>query len=239
MVDAGARYCKRLSGERRIGRAPSPGLPSAQRGRVLPCANVPMVIKNTYSAAALGILLLIAPACGGAQASGPSVVEAEIARAPRGKVTVIEFIDYQCPFCRAMEQTLGPFIAEHRDQIHLVRKHVPLPSHRHAKRLAAISICAEEQRAGDAMHEALMATGDMSPEAVTELARQAGLDEDQLAACSKSPAVTERLAEDDEAFSKAGGNGVPMIFIGRRKFVGLTPIEALEDALQKALAETE
>jgi protein-disulfide isomerase len=193
--------------------------------------------RSARNSALAAALLLVASACGGAR--GPGVVEAEIARAPRGKVTVIEFVDYQCPFCRAMEQTLGPLIAEHRDRIHLVRKHVPLPAHRHAKRLAAAAICAEEQRAGEAMHEALMATDDMSPEAVRAIAQQAGLDEDKLAACSKSSVVTERLAEDDEAFSQAGGGGVPMVFIGRRKFVGLQPIEALEDALREALAEAD
>jgi protein-disulfide isomerase len=166
-------------------------------------------------------------------------VEAEIARAPRGKVTVIEFVDYQCPFCRRMEDELAPFIAEHREQIHLVRKHVPLRSHRRAKPMARLSICAEEQNAGEAMHQALMTTDDISPEGLRGLAQQVGVDEAKLEACARAPSVDERIADDVQTYVQAGGEGVPMVFIGRRKFVGLTPIEALEEAFREALGEVD
>lgn len=169
----------------------------------------------------------------------PRVVEDEIARAGRGKAAIVQFVDYECPFCRMEEADLAALVAAHRGQVRLVRKHVPLRSHRHAKPAATLALCAEAQGAGEAAHEALMASPSLDPEALDGIARKIGLEEARRAACTGSEETAKRLAADRAAFDAAGGEGLPTVFIGRRRFVGMAPIEVLEKALGEALEDAE
>jgi protein-disulfide isomerase len=184
---------------------------------------------------ALVLAAAVAPACGGAQASHP--VEAEIAKTGSGKVTVLEFVDYQCPFCRQLDAELGPLLEEHAEHVRVVRKHVPLPRHRHARAAARASVCAEAQGKGHAMHTELMRASDLSQEGLNAIAEQVGLDLTAMAECIADSATDARIRADDAEYDATGGSGLPTIFIGRRKIVGFIDGASLERALTDALDE--
>jgi protein-disulfide isomerase len=79
-------------------------------------------------------------ACG---AGVPPAIRDELARAPRGTVTVVFFTDFQCPFCRRTHAALAPIVAEHQGRVRVVTRHVPLHMHPDARTAARVAVCTE------------------------------------------------------------------------------------------------
>ncbi len=180
-----------------------------------------------------GILSAIA-AIGFGCASSPRPIEDAIAKTKPGNITVVEFIDYKCDFCRSMNDVLTPLLEQHQGQVTLYVKHVPLDKHPGAKRAAEVAICAEAQGKLAPVHEALMRGAGADDDSVLDTAQRAGLDVESFKACLRSDAPKERIARDTEEWEAAGADGLPMVFIQRQKFVGLVDVDPLERALREA-----
>jgi protein-disulfide isomerase len=170
----------------------------------------------------------------------PGPIEAEIARTPRGQATVVEYVDFECPFCRRLDAVLAPIVAKQRGRVRVVRKHVPLVTiHPHAAAAARAAVCAEAQGKGDAMADALFRA---PPSAMTDegnglLANELGLDGPAFRACLADARTAQRLAADTKEFDAIGGEGVPLVFVGRERFEGLQE-EVTLDALARALGDS-
>jgi len=176
---------------------------------------------------------------GAACAHVPSVVEAERARTPRGQITIVEFIDFECPFCRSMNEVLAPLIAERGASIRVVRKHVPLTrSHPHAMEAARVSVCADTLGRGEAVADALYRA---RPETLTKdgaaaIAVAAGLDASALEGCVGNPATDARIEGDTESFFVgADGSSVPTVWIDDQVFVGVIDRATLAAAIDRAI----
>lgn len=165
-------------------------------------------------------------------ASAPNPIEREIAKTPKDHLTVVEFVDYRCTHCQTMFDVLAPTLDLHRDRVRVVIKHVPLDKHRGAKRAAEAAICAESQGKLEPFHKALMEGASLGEEEIITLAQHAGLNTEEFKSCLRSDAPKERLTGDLEEWEMAGGDGLPMIFIGRQKFVGVVDIAHIEAALK-------
>jgi len=176
---------------------------------------------------------VVASAACGANAPDPILAE-ERATGP-GKVTIVEFVDYRCSFCRQQTDVLSQLLAQHAGAVRFVVKHVPSDKRPGAKRAAHAAICAEAQGKLDSMHEALMRASDTADQTILDLAREIGLDLEGFKACMASDAPKDRLVDDREAFDRAGGDGLPMTFVGRTKFVGLADPDELDRAMRDAL----
>src|SRR6185295_5203511 len=96
----------------------------------------------------------------------PPVIALEMKGTGRGKVTVVDFVDFECPFCRLTHAELAPAIEARRAKIRVARKHVPLRMHRHALDAAKAGCCGETLGKGDAMADALFSapTEALTPE---------------------------------------------------------------------------
>jgi protein-disulfide isomerase len=162
----------------------------------------------------------------------PSVIQSELTRTPQGNVTVIEFVDYECPFCRAMDRELSAALRQHQGRVRVVRKHVPLRRHVHARDAARAQICAEQAGKGDAMHAALMQAPSLDPSSLLTLAREVGLDGSALERCMKSRGTDARISADVNDFDDVHAAGVPTVFINRRRFEGVYPSSDLEEAIR-------
>lgn len=168
----------------------------------------------------------------------PLVIRDEMAQTPAGEATVVDFVDFECPFCRMTHAELEPLLEEHAKQVRVVRRQMPLRSHPHALDAARAACCGEQLGKGDAMANALFTApeDDLTPEGCEKLAASLGLSLDAYRACVKS-AATDALIESDKAeFKAAGGFALPTIWIGDTRFVGAQPREALEKALERAIA---
>ena len=74
----------------------------------------------------------------------PSVIADEMRKSPRGKVTVVDFVDFECPFCRMTHADFAPRLEKSREKVRVVRKHVPLRMHPHAMDAARAACCGEK-----------------------------------------------------------------------------------------------
>jgi predicted DsbA family dithiol-disulfide isomerase/uncharacterized membrane protein len=167
----------------------------------------------------------------------PDVIAEELRKAPRGKVTVVDFVDYECPFCRMTHKELAPLLAAREGKVHVVRKNVPLRMHPHAMDAAKAACCAEEMGKGDAMADALVSAPSeaLTAEGCEDIASSLGLDRVRFHACVASPETEARIKADADAFRAAKGHGLPTLWIGETKLEGAQDKASLEQALDAAL----
>lgn len=167
----------------------------------------------------------------------PRVIAEEIAKTPRGEVTVVDFIDFECPFCRATHKELESVLASYKGKVRVVRKQVPLRMHPHAMDAARAACCGDLLGKGDPMADALVEAppADLTPEGCEKIAEKIGLDPSRFRACVKDPETDARIRADGESFRAAQGRGLPMIYIGDQRLVGEQDRESLKAALDEAV----
>jgi protein-disulfide isomerase len=169
----------------------------------------------------------------------PEPIAREIAASPKGVVTIVDFIDFECPFCRSTHEELAPLLAEHKGRVRVVRKQVPFSHiHPHANDAARAAHCGEALGRGDEMADALVATEveKMTPDGLEDVAESVGLARDAFRACVADPATEARIQADREAFRAARGKGLPTIWVNDQKLEGAQSREELARALEAALA---
>jgi protein-disulfide isomerase/uncharacterized membrane protein len=181
-----------------------------------------------------------APPVAAAEAAG--VPQAILAERRPGVATIIEFVDFECPFCRRLHHTLERIVAAYGDKVRIVRKQQPLGSiHPHAVTAAHAACCADEQgaAAGDRMAAALVAapTEELTAAGCERLAAEAGLDVAAWKSCmaSERPA---RQVEADQVIARAAGieGSAPVFYIGAEQFRGALPEAVIRAAIDRELA---
>ena len=112
-------------------------------------------------------------------------------------VTIVEFSDYQCPYCRVFQQKIFPELkSEFIDQglVRFIHKDLPLPYHPEAEISAAVARCAERQDAFWSIHEALFSEQScLSCKGALNIGIDAGLNEQQLRRCLQDPGVADTV----------------------------------------------
>jgi len=153
------------------------------------------------------------------------------------RVTIVEFADFQCPFCLRVESTLRRVLDEHPEDVRLVFKELPIPElHPDADRIARGAVCADSQGKFWEFHDAVFNNpGRIDNGRLLRIAREAGLNTIELDACILSDLVDTTLARDlDEANSLAIG-GTPALFINGRMLQGAVSYEALSAVINEEL----
>ncbi len=168
----------------------------------------------------------------------PEAIAAELASTPRGQVTVVDFVDFECPFCRMTQKELEPVLEAHKDRLRLVRRQVPLHSHAHAHDAARAACCAEKLGKGEAMAASLFEADveSLTPDGCQKLAEKLGLSVDPYKACVADPATDASIEADRAEFKAAGGYALPTIWIGRRQLVGARSTEEISKVVDEELA---
>jgi len=171
----------------------------------------------------------------------PRVIAEELARTAPGTVTIVDFVDFECPHCRRMQEQLGPLVAAQSDRVHVVRKLVPLTRiHPHALAAAKAACCADVLGKGEAMADALFQTNveDLTPEGCAHIAETLGLPLDKYSACLTSPDTDARLARDRKEFDQAAlkTDGLPLMWVGSHKLMGRQEDGTLSRVLGEAVA---
>jgi protein-disulfide isomerase/uncharacterized membrane protein len=182
---------------------------------------------------AIAALLVAGPLLWDAVKPLPPIPSSVAALYQPGKINVVEFADFECPFCRRLHGRLGPLLAEYGDAVHFVRAHRPLWRHPNAERAARAAICAQAQGKGDAMANGLF-EATLSPEAIDHLAEGLRLDPTAFDRCLDSEETTAALARDAALLPDEQLRGLPTTYVGRKEFVGVPTDTALRDAFEKA-----
>lgn len=162
----------------------------------------------------------------------PAVVQRE--QAP-DRVTVVEFVDFQCPACRAQYAEFKSVARHYEDKVRFVLKNVPLPQHEHAVDAARAFCCAEESGEAHTMADRLFAAEKLSPKDCEEIAVGLGLDREEFRQCVRSQKTENRLRADQDAAATVGIRGLPTFWIGEERFEGVHEGEVLKSSIERAL----
>ncbi len=152
-------------------------------------------------------------------------------------VTIVEFSDYQCPFCARVVPTLAKVQQAYGDKVRIVFKDFPLPNHAEAPKASEAAHCAGEQGKYWELHDAMFANQrSLFVPSLKETARKLGLDGARFDACLDSGKHAEKVRVDYELGGKMGVNSTPYIFINGRALVGAQPYEAFKQVIDEELA---
>lgn len=138
------------------------------------------------------------------------------------KVTIVEFADFQCPFCARMVPTLKELVKKYEGKVRWVYRDFPLTEiHPEAIPAAAAASCAGQQGKYFEMHHKLFDNyKDLGNSLYTKTAKELGLDEAAFETCRKDPKVVEEIMRDQADGAKLGVNGTPTYFVNGRKMGG-------------------
>ena len=165
-----------------------------------------------------------------AQADPNQVYQIDIAGAPvRGPVgapvTIVEFSDYQCPFCAQAEPLWKQVMSTYPDKVRFVYKQFPLSFHQNAKSGSMVALFAKEHGKYWEMHDLLFqnnqAMNKSTPDQIIDVykgyAKQLGLDEAALETAVKSDSYKTTVDKDVEDGRKAAVSGTPSVFINGKR----------------------
>ena len=176
-------------------------------------------------------ILITAPRVEVASAGHPSLGSAA---AP---ITIVEFSDFQCPFCKRVEPALKEIREKYGDKVRLVYMDFPLPMHNHALDAAKAGRCAAEQGKFWPYHDAMFA--DQSRESPADLkatAKNLGLDMAKFDTCFDQAKYEAGVRADMEQGKQLGIDGTPAFFINGRMLVGAQPAENFNQMIDEELS---
>jgi protein-disulfide isomerase len=150
-------------------------------------------------------------------------------------VTIVEYGDFQCPFCGRAEPIIREILGDFGN-VRYVWRHLPLNDvHPNAQLAAEASEAAAAQGAFWPMHDRLLEHQDeLEPKDLVEHARQLGLDAERFSRDVETHLGTKRVAEDIDSADLSGVGGTPTFFINGRRHFGAYDIETLSTAVRAA-----
>ena len=157
---------------------------------------------------------------------------------PKAPVVIVEFSDFQCPYCRAVQPTLNNLLAKYSGSVSLAYRDLPLRDiHPEAQIAAEGSRCAGEQGKFWEFHDLLFANQNkLYREGLLEQARNLKLDEQKFASCLSSGRYQTQIEQDRQLGLRAGVNGTPGFFINGNLLGGNQPQDAFEKIIDAELA---
>jgi protein-disulfide isomerase len=148
-------------------------------------------------------------------------------------VTIVEFTDYECPYCQRAEKTIAQVRTTYGDSVRVVVAELPLPFHSRARPAALAALAADAQGKFEPMHQHLFAlAGSLSDGAIAGAAQGAGLD---MARFDADRAAAP-LGPSEQLAKRLGVNGTPTFFIDGRHVVGAQTFETFRDVIDERLA---
>ena len=160
---------------------------------------------------------------------------------PDAAVTIVEFSDFECPFCVRVQPTLERVLQQYAGRVRLVYRHFPLTSiHPQAWKSAEASLCAGEQDRFWEFHDLLFAEQHaLSVPDLKEKARRIGLAGAEFDTCLDSGRHSEAVREDLLAGTAVGVSGTPAFFVNGRFLSGAVPYDHFAELIDDELARRE
>lgn len=162
-------------------------------------------------------------------------------------LSIVEFSDYECPFCRRAHRDIRLMASRYPDEVRLIHRHLPLDQscnsdinrefHKRACEFSKAAVCAADQGKFWEMNDALFSLQDtVRPEDVDleGIAVELGLDRSQFKECLAKPGIPKQVKLDMDASRKLDVKGTPTFFVGPQRFAGGIPEVAIERAIERA-----
>ncbi|MGZ6141449.1 MAG: thioredoxin domain-containing protein [Myxococcaceae bacterium] len=153
-------------------------------------------------------------------------------------VTIVEFSDFQCPYCSRAEGVVTQVLDLYKDKVRLVYRDYPLPFHENAVKAAEAAHCAGDQGKYWEMHGKLFANqASLDPKALKAHARDLKLDGSKFDKCLDSGEKAKVVEASRKAGEEAGVNGTPAFFVNGRMISGAQPLESFKAVIDPELAQ--
>jgi protein-disulfide isomerase len=165
----------------------------------------------------------------------------------KAKVVLLEYSDFECPFCGRFHPTTNQAVSEYGDKVAVAFRHFPLSFHPNAQKAAEAAECVGKQKGdegfwkySDAIFEVNQKDGKLTPEAITAAATAAGANMEQFKSCLDSGEMAEKIKAQAAAGATAGVTGTPGTFVivdGKAvDFIGgALPYEQVKTTIDKYL----
>jgi protein-disulfide isomerase len=159
------------------------------------------------------------------------------ARGPaKAAVTIVEFSDFECSFCRDVQPALQEVVEEYGDDVRLIFKHLPLEGHRNSLPAARAAYCAGEQDRFWQFHDAVFAAGSLSPPGVLErIAVDIGLGMERFRACVSSEQSQAAVLKDVETARSLRIDSTPSFLVNGRLIKGALSFAEWQKLVEREL----
>ncbi|MGA7317414.1 MAG: DsbA family protein [Silvibacterium sp.] len=185
-------------------------------------------VENLRKEAKINILLM------------PPSADVEIAKAYssgslNAPVVLVEFADYECPYCQKVNPQIQQLKKEYGDNLTVIYKDFPLPMHHGSEKAAEASRCAGEQGKFWEYHDVLFYSRLIDVDALKEHARVLKLDGDRFDTCLDSGKQAAAVKQDLDEAKSLGLTGTPSFFVNGHFFSGVVDYAALKDIVNQQL----
>ena len=176
---------------------------------------------------------------------GSEVYKIEPGTAPQvggqeAKITLIEFSDFQCPYCSRAKGTLDELQKIYKNDLQITFRHYPLPFHNNATPAAIAAVAAAEQGKFWQMHDKLFANQQALAAAdLDKYATEIGLDMAKFKAAIDNPKTKAQVESDTKMGSNFGVGGTPAFFLNGRSFSGAYPLDSFKMAIDEEIKKVD
>ncbi len=155
---------------------------------------------------------------------------------PNAPVTLVEFVDYECPHCKRVQPVFRQVMEEFATEVKMVFKHYPLGQHTNARLAAESAVAAQRQDKFWAYNDKIWENSEsLTPALLEQLAKDVGLDVTKWRKDVESAGVKEQVMKDREEGTKLGIQSTPSIFINGRAFTDNRDEVSLRDWINEEL----
>ena len=155
-------------------------------------------------------------------------------------VTIVEFSDFQCPYCRQAQGTLKQLMAAYEGKIKLVFRDFPLRNiHPQAQKAAEAAQCAAEQQKFWPYHDKLFASTNFQMDELKKFAQELELNMEQFTSCLDSSKYAAGVDADMQAGQQAGVNATPTFFVNGYPLSGAASYERFKELVDAALEQAQ
>ncbi len=151
-------------------------------------------------------------------------------------VTIVEFSDFQCPYCSRLKPEIEQIKAKYGDKVRVVFRQFPLAMHQNAQKAAEAALCANDQGKFWQMHDAMFNDqSGLTPEGLKAKAKTIGLNTQAFDTCLDSDKHTKDIQADMAAGQAAGVQGTPAMFVNGRFINGAVPVDDISKVIDDEL----
>ena len=189
------------------------------------------------------VFLLIHPVIGAARKSNTKRLPVRIEGSPmtgnkEAPVTIVEFTDFECPFCEAVQPSIQKILKSYPKEVRLVFKHFPLQLHRNAKRAHLAAACAEEQgRFWEYRNELFQDQRALKRNDLLGYAEKLGLNRSSFEQCLDQETYLWKIQEDIKEGFGIGVSGTPTFLINGISLPGAQSFVSFQHLIEQELSQ--
>src|SRR3989338_2499977 len=152
------------------------------------------------------------------------------------KITIVEFSDYQCPYCVRAESVVEQIMETYGNKVKFVYRDFPLPGHQFAQKAAEASECADDQGKFWEYHDLLFENQQsLATSNLKQYAKDLGLNTEQFNSCLDSGKYTQEVRKDLNDGASYSVEGTPAFFVNGKPVVGAQPFSVFKEIIEEEL----